>query len=341
MIPSHWVIVTITFNFEARIFIITYFTAMDFSIAVHGGAGIILRKDLSKEQEALYRNGLQNALQVGYDILKDGGSALDAAEAAMMSIEDDPVFNAGRGSVFTHEGKHEMDACIMDGSSLLAGAVTCVSNVKNPIRLARSVMENSEHVFLSGKGAEEFAHKMNLEFQPDEYFHTEYRYRQLMAIRESNQVILDHMNVTGDEKKFGTGGAVCRDKYGNLAAATSTGGMTNKRFNRIGDTPIVGAGTYANNNTCAVSCTGHGEYFIRAVVAYDVSCLMEYKGLSLEEAARIVVNEKLVKMSGEGGLVAVDRFGNVTMPFNSDGMYRGYMRSDGTSYIGIFKDELL
>lgn len=314
---------------------------MDFSIAVHGGAGIILRKDLSKEQEELYRHGLRTALQIGYDILKGGGKALDAAEAAMCSIEDDPVFNAGRGSVFTHEGRHEMDACIMDGSTLLAGAVTCVSNIKNPVKLARAIMENSEHVFLSGKGAEEFAHKMNLEFQADEYFHTDYRYKQLMAIRESNKTILDHMNVTTDDKKFGTGGAVCKDIHGNIAAATSTGGMTNKRYNRIGDTPIVGAGTYANNNTCAVSCTGHGEYFIRAVVAYDVSCLMEYKGMSLEEAAKTVVNEKLVRMSGEGGLVAVDSRGNIAMPFNSDGMYRGFMRSDGTSYIGIFKDELL
>ncbi len=314
---------------------------MDFSIAVHGGAGIILRSDLSKEQELLYRTGLKDALEAGYAILEKGGSALDAAEAAMCTIENEPVFNAGRGSVFTHEGRHEMDACIMDGYTMLAGAVTCVSNVRNPVKLARSIMENSEHVFLSGKGAEEFAHKMNLEFAPDEYFHTEYRLKQLAAIRDSNRTILDHMKVTDGDKKFGTGGAVCKDIHGNIAAATSTGGMTNKRYNRIGDTPIIGAGTYANNNTCAVSCTGHGEYFIRAVVAYDVSCLMEYKGLSLEEAARIVVNDKLVRMSGEGGLVAVDRFGNITMPFNSDGMYRGYMKSDGSSYIGIFKDELL
>jgi beta-aspartyl-peptidase (threonine type) len=200
-------------------------------------------------------------------------------------------------------------------------------------------MENTEHVFLSGKGAEEFARKMNFEFEPDEYFHTDYRYEQLMAIRETNKTILDHMHIPRNENKFGTGGAVCKDKFGNIAAATSTGGMTNKRWGRIGDTPVIGSGTYANNKTCAVSCTGHGEYFLRAVVAYDVSCLMEYKGLSLEEAARIVVNEKLVESSGEGGLVAVDKEGNVTMPFNSDGMYRGFMRSDGTSFIGIFRDE--
>lgn len=312
---------------------------MKFSIAVHGGAGIILRKDISKETEERYRSGIEDALRVGYDILKNGGAALDAAEAAMVAIEDNPIFNAGRGSVFTHDLKHEMDAAIMDGSNLLAGAVAGVSNVKNPIKLARAVMESSEHVFLSGKGAEEFARKMNLEFEPDQYFHTDYRYKQLMSIRETNTTILDHMNISSDDKKFGTGGAVCLDMHGNLAAATSTGGMTNKRYGRIGDTPVIGAGTYANNRTCAISCTGHGEYFIRSIVAYDVSCLMEYRGLSLEEAGRIVVNEKLVQMSGEGGLIAVDQEGNIAMPFNSDGMYRGFIKSDGTSYIGIFRDE--
>lgn len=309
---------------------------MDFSIAVHGGAGIIVRELLSHENEELYRKGLENALLAGFEILKNGGTALDAAEAAMVSIEDDPCFNAGRGSVFTHDEKHEMDACIMDGKTLLAGAVAGISNIKNPIKLARAVMENSEHVFLSGKGAEEFARRNNFTFEPDQYFHTEYRWNQLQSIKHTNRSILDHS--LPEDKKFGTGGAVCRDMYGNVAAATSTGGMTNKRFGRIGDSPIVGAGNYANNATCAVSCTGHGEYFIRSVVAYDVSCLMEYKGLSLEEAARTVVNEKLVQRSGEGGLVAVDAAGNIALPFNSDGMYRGFMKSDGTSYIGIFRD---
>lgn len=312
-----------------------------YTIAVHGGAGTILRTSMTPEMEQGYREALVEALDAGEIVLRTGGTAMDAVEAATVKIEDNPHFNAGRGSVFNHDGKHEMDAAIMDGRTLLAGAVAGVSNVKNPVMLARAVMEKSEHVLLSGKGAQEFARKMNFEFEPDEYFFTQHRYNQLMAIRETNRSVLDHIvNLPNlpDEKKFGTGGAVALDIYGNIAAATSTGGMTNKKYGRIGDSPLIGAGTYANNKTCAVSCTGHGEYFIRAVVAYDVSCLMEYKGLSLKEACEIVVQKKLVEQSGEGGLIAVDSFGNFELIYNSEGMYRGVRNSEGVNLIGIFKD---
>jgi L-asparaginase / beta-aspartyl-peptidase len=312
-----------------------------YAIAVHGGAGTILRRNMTPEAEEGYRAALQEALDAGTAILENGGQALDAVEAATMRIEDNPLFNAGRGAVFTHEGKIEMDAAIMDGATRLAGAVAGVKHVRNPVRLARAVMEKSEHVFLVGKGAEEFARFLNIEMEPEEYFYTEYRYQQLMAIREANKTMLDHIDQVHDDKKFGTGGAVACDHYGNIAAATSTGGMTNKRYGRVGDSPLVGAGTYANNKTCAVSCTGHGEYFIRAVVAYDISCLMEYKGLSLFEASRIVVNDKLVADSGEGGLIAVDAMGNIALPFNTEGMYRGMKIEGEPAHIAIYKDEVI
>lgn len=310
-----------------------------FAIAVHGGAGTILKKNMTPETEEVYRAALREALEAGAAVLENGGSALDAVEAATIKIEDNPVFNAGRGSVFTHEGTVEMDAAVMDGKTRLAGAVAGVKHVKNPVSLARAVMERSEHVFLVGKGAEEFARFHNLEMQPEEYFYTEYRYQQLMAIRESNMHMLDHIDQVHDDKKFGTGGAVALDRFGNIAAATSTGGMTNKRYGRVGDSPLVGAGTYANNNTCAVSCTGHGEYFIRAIVAYDISCLMEYKGLSLQEASDLVVNQKLVNQSGEGGLIAIDAQGNIALPFNTEGMYRGMLREGEPMHICIYKDD--
>jgi beta-aspartyl-peptidase (threonine type) len=228
----------------------------------------------------------------------------------------------------------------MDGKNLMAGAVTGIKNVKNPISLARTIMEKSEHVFLSGLGAMEFAEKMKLEFAPDEYFFVQDRYDQLLVAKENDQVVLDHGNTrtTVSSSKKGTVGAVALDVHGNIAAATSTGGMTNKKFGRVGDSPIIGAGTYANNNTCAISCTGHGEFFIRSVVAYDISCLMEYKGLSLIEACDLVVYQKLVKIGGEGGLVAIDSKGNIEMPFNSEGMYRAMRKSGGGIYLGIYKD---
>jgi beta-aspartyl-peptidase (threonine type) len=250
----------------------------------------------------------------------------------VVSLEDCPLFNAGKGAVFTHDEKHEMDASIMEGKTLNAGAVAAVRNVRNPIVLARAVMEKSEHVLLSGAGAEEFARNVKLPFEADEYFYNKFRHDQLMAIIHSEKSILDHT-----EKKFGTVGAVALDMNGNLAAATSTGGMTNKRFGRIGDTPVIGSGTYANNKTCAVSCTGHGEYFLRAVVAYDISCLMEYKGMSLQQACEKVVLEKLVSIGGEGGVIAVDTLGSHSLTFNSDGMYRGMRDASGHKVVAIYR----
>jgi L-asparaginase / beta-aspartyl-peptidase len=307
-----------------------------YAIAIHGGAGTILRSTMTKEKEAAYKKGLEDAIIAGENILKTGGSSLDAVEAAIRSLEDCPLYNAGRGAVFTHEGKHEMDASIMEGKNLMAGAITGVKNIKNPVSLAKAVMQRSEHVFLAGEGAMEFAKKMNSEFMPDDYFFVQQRYDQLQEALKSDTVVLDH--TVDKEKKFGTVGCAALDINGDLAAGTSTGGMTNKKHGRVGDTPIIGAGTYANNSTCAISCTGHGEFFIRSVVAYDISCLMEYKRLSLKEACDIVVQKKLVKIGGEGGLIALDAKGNIELPFNSDGMYRASKKQSEDIYIGIYKD---
>jgi len=304
-----------------------------YAIAIHGGAGTILRSSMTPEKEVQYRQGLSQAIAAGEDLLKHGGSSLDAVEAAIRKLEDNPLFNAGKGSVFTHDGKNEMDASLMNGASLMAGAVAGVQNIKNPISLARAVMERSEHVFLAGSGAVEFARSIQAEFRPDDYFFVQARYDQLQEAIKSDSVILDH-----SDKKFGTVGAVAMDVNGNLAAGTSTGGMTNKKHGRIGDTPVIGTGTYANNNTCAISCTGHGEFFIRSVVAYDVSCLMEYKNLSLQDACTQVVMQKLVKLGGEGGLIAIDKNGHIALPFNSEGMYRASVREGEAVYIGIYKD---
>lgn len=306
-----------------------------FSIAIHGGAGTILRSLMTKEKEELYTASLQNALQEGYKILERGGTSLDAVEAAVIELENNPLFNAGRGSVFTHTGTHEMDASIMRGDTLEAGAVAGIQGIQNPISLSRMVMEKTEHVLLCGKGAEDFACSLNIPFKENSYFHDDFRYTQWQEALKEDRVQLDH----SEGKKFGTVGAVALDIHGNLAAATSTGGMTNKKFGRAGDSPIIGAGTYANNNTCAISCTGHGEYFIRAVVAYDVSCLMEYQGLTLEHACQKVVKDKLVKFGGEGGLIAVDTHGNICLPFNSEGMYRGWRRHNEAPQVRIYKDE--
>ncbi len=304
----------------------------NFTIAIHGGAGTILKSAMTKDKEDAYTIALQEALENGYQLLAKGNSSLDAVMAAVTYLEDCPLFNAGRGSVFTHDGKHEMDACIMDGKSLKAGAVAGVKNIRNPVQLARAVMDNSEHVMMCGAGAEVFARKLNVRSEPDEYFFTQQRYDQLKEMHGSGKTALDH----SVEKKFGTVGAVALDQNGNLAAATSTGGMTNKQFGRVGDTPVIGAGNYANNKTCAVSCTGHGEFFLRAVVAYDVSCLMEYKGMSLQQASDFVVKEKLLALGGEGGLIAVDTAGNVSLCFNSEGMYRGMRNSGGNSIVAIY-----
>jgi beta-aspartyl-peptidase (threonine type) len=254
-------------------------------------------------------------------------------------LENNPLFNAGKGAVFTNNGTHEMDASIMNGKDLMAGAIAGVQGVKNPIALARAVMEQSEHVLLTGNGAMEFAKKVNAQFENEDYFFVQLRYDQLQQAKQSNSMILDHTEdkIEHGEKKFGTVGCVALDLNGNLAAGTSTGGMTNKKFGRVGDSSIIGAGTYANNNTCAISCTGHGELFIRSVVAYDISCLMEYKNLSLKEACDIVVMDKLVKIGGEGGLIALDAKGNIVLPFNSEGMYRASKKQNEDIFIGIYK----
>ncbi|QQS33791.1 MAG: isoaspartyl peptidase/L-asparaginase [Acidobacteriota bacterium] len=290
------------------------------ALAIHGGAGTILRSQMTPDLEAEYRGGLENALRASWEILEKGGSSLDAVEAAVVSLEDFPLFNAGRGSVFTHGGRQEMDASIMDGRSLKAGAVAAVRNIRNPIKLARLVMERTEHILLSGDGAADFAASVGIETAPDEYFFTEHRWLQYQEALAAGRVQLDH------SKPIGTVGAVACDANGNLAAATSTGGMTNKKFGRVGDTPLIGAGTFADD-TCAVSCTGHGEYFMLGVSAFDVAARMKYKRLSLEDAARETI-ERQSEINGEGGLIAVDNEGNITLPFNSDGMYRGYIDGD-------------
>lgn len=310
-----------------------------YSIAIHGGAGTISKSSMTPEKESAYTNGLKNAIQAGESILKNGGSAFDAVESAIIQLENNPLFNAGKGAVFTHNGLHEMDASIMNGIDLTAGAVAGVQHIKNPISLARAIMEQSDHVLLTGNGAMEFAKKVNAKFENDEYFFVQLRYDQLQLAKQSDSMVLDHTEDIKEksEKKFGTVGCVALDQKGNLAAGTSTGGMTNKKYGRVGDSAIIGSGTYANNKTCAISCTGHGELFMRAVVAYDISCLMEYKNMSLKEACNLVVMDKLVKIGGEGGLIALDAKGNVELPFNSDGMYRASQKQNEELFIGIYK----
>jgi len=310
-------------------------------IAIHGGAGTILKSTMTPEKEHKYKKALEEALMEGWSILTEKGTALDAIERAVCLLEDNSLFNAGKGSVFTNEGKHMMDASIMDGETLKAGSVSSVRNIKNPVLLARKIMDNSEFVYMNGDGAEEFARLMNMKFEKDEYFFDEFRYNQYLKALEEDKVQLDHSQYQikqKEQKKFGTVGAVALDSNGNLAAATSTGGMTNMKFGRIGDSPIIGAGTYANNKTCAISSTGHGEYFIRAVAAYDVSALMEYKNFSLEEACEEVVNKKLVSINGEGGLIAIDQKCNISIPFNSEGMYRACINSERDIEIKIYRE---
>jgi beta-aspartyl-peptidase (threonine type) len=311
------------------------------SIAIHGGAGTILREDMTAALEEAYRTALQQALDAGFAALELGGTAVTAVKAAVIHLEDNNLFNAGKGSVFTKKGLHELDAAIMNGQSLQAGSVAGVRNIRNPVELAEEVMLHSGHVFLSGKGANDFAIKRGIKFEPDEYFFSQYRYDQWREIRDSDLYQLDHKSdkLVGlmKGKELSTVGAVACDNEGNIAAATSTGGMTNKRYGRIGDSPIIGAGTYANNKTCAISCTGHGEIFIRAVAAYDVSCLMEYKNMCLTEACEEVVMKKLMAMNGEGGLIGMDAKGNAALIFNCDGMYRGVKNSDGINEVAIYK----
>jgi L-asparaginase / beta-aspartyl-peptidase len=314
-----------------------------YSIVIHGGAGTILKEDMTAELEVAYTKGLDEALTAGYAVLEEGGSAVNAVKAAIVILEDNLLFNAGRGSVFTKKGVQEMDAAIMDGKDREAGAVAAVRNVRNPIELAAEVMRNSNHVFLSGKGANDFAIKQGIKLEPDEFFFSQFRYDQWKAMRDSDNYSLDHTHQGLEElmkdKKFGTVGAAACDINGNIAAGTSTGGMTNKKYGRIGDSPILGAGTYANNTTCAISCTGHGEPFIKAVAAYDVAAHMEYKGMSLKDAMNEVVHKKLIALEGEGGMIGVDAKANISMQFNSAGMYRAMQHSNGEKIIGIYKDK--
>ena len=305
-------------------------------ITIHGGAGTILRSSMTPEKEAAYRQALDEALQAGYSLLEKGRPALEAVRAAVVSLEDNILFNAGRGSVFASDGSQEMDASIMDGKTLMAGAVSAVKNIRNPVELAYAVMTKTPHVMLMGKGANDLAASVDIKTEPDDYFYSDFRHDQLKKAQEEEVVGLDH-SIRVDDKKFGTVGAAACDFSGNIAAATSTGGMTNKQWGRIGDSAIIGAGTYANNHTCAISCTGHGEMFIRAVAAYDVSCLMEYKHLSLHEAMEVVVYDKLMRIHGEGGMVGVDAYGNAAMVFNSEGMYRGVRDNEGRKEIAIYK----
>ncbi len=307
-----------------------------YTIAIHGGAGTLVKGNMTLEKETAYRACLDLAITSAYKKLEDGCSAMEAVEEAVINLENSPLFNAGKGSVFTSEGTHEMDASIMDGSNLKAGAVTTITGIKNPISLAKDVMLHTEHVFLAGDGAMKFAKSLDYKILDPSYFHDDLRHKQWLNIRDTDSFQLDHS--VKKDSKFGTVGAVALDQDGNIAAATSTGGMTNKRFGRVGDSPMIGAGTYANNLTCAVSCTGSGEYFIRGVVAYEVSALMEFKGLSLEDAASEVINKRLLQIGGDGGLIAVDVHGNITMPFNTEGMYRAKMTSEGEKTISIYKD---
>ncbi len=319
-----------------------------YRLVIHGGAGTILKENMTPEKEQAYRAKLEEALKAGQAVLADGGAALDAVTAAIHIMEDSPLFNAGKGAVFTHEGRNEMDASIMDGRDLNAGAVAGVTRIKNPIDLAREVMENSRHVMLAGGGAEEFAVERGMDLVNPDYFRTQRRWDQLQNALKKGELSLDHTEEDFDviegvdpedpDHKFGTVGAVALDVHGNLAAGTSTGGMTNKRYNRIGDSPVIGAGTYADNNSCGVSATGHGEFFIRATVARSICALMEYKGLSLQDAADEIIMKKLVKMGGEGGIIALDHAGNISMTFNTPGMYRGYITGEGKPAVHIYKN---
>jgi L-asparaginase / beta-aspartyl-peptidase len=320
-----------------------------FGMVIHGGAGTITRATMTAEMETQYRAALEQALQAGHRILEQGGTSLDAVEAAVRVLEDAPLFNAGRGAVFTSEGRNELDAAIMDGRTLQAGAIAGVTRVRNPISLARLVMERSPHVMMIREGAEVFGGEHDVEMVEPSYFFTENRWNALRRALEAegrpmparpagtagqlDALIHDHI----DDRKFGTVGAVALDRHGNLAAATSTGGMTNKRFGRVGDVPIIGGGTYANPR-CAVSATGHGEFFIRNVVAYDICARMEYLDIPLERAAHDVVMGRLVEQGGDGGIIAMDAQGNYTMPFNSAGMYRGYIGPDGRASVAIYRD---
>lgn len=307
-----------------------------FAIALHGGAGTLIKRNMTPDKEKAYKKVLSEALQKGYTVLEKKGDAIDAVQEAVMCMEDSSLFNAGKGSVFSANGTHEMEAAIMEGKSRKAGSVALLTGVKNPISLARDVMEKSPHVFLLGQGAVEFAKSMGHVLQDSKYFYDEFRYQQWQEIKGSSQFQLDHSK--SKNSKFGTVGAVACDSRSNLAAATSTGGMTNKMSGRLGDSAVPGSGNYAHNKTCAVSCTGSGEYFLRGVVAYDVACLMEMKNMNLEEAANEVIHHRILEIGGDGGLIAVDAQANISLPFNTEGMYRAFQTSYGTAGLSIYKN---
>lgn len=315
-----------------------------FAIVIHGGAGTIKKEFITDEKEKEITAKLQEAMDAGYAVLKNGGKSLDAVQVAINVMENSPLFNAGKGAVFNSNGKNEMDASIMDGETLNAGAVAGVQNIKNPINVARLVMDSINHVMLSGKGAEAFAKKFNIQFEEDAYFYNERRWNSLMKLKQKNgeKVLIKnpHDLTTNyvDEHKYGTVGAVAIDKDGNIAAATSTGGMTNKKFNRIGDSPIIGAGTYANNKTCGISSTGTGEYFIRTLAAHETSNLVQYKNFSLKDALHEVIFNEIEPLGGDGGMIGLDKNGNVAWDFNTAGMYRGYKRSTGENVVKLYKD---
>ncbi|MCK8480270.1 isoaspartyl peptidase/L-asparaginase family protein [Psychroserpens algicola] len=319
-------------------------TKAEFAIIIHGGAGTILKQNMTPEKEAAYKATLEEAIRVGYEILKQGGSSLDAVQKTINVMEDSPLFNAGKGAVYTNAETNELDASIMDGKTLNAGASAGTTTVKNPINLARIIMDKSPHVMMAGVGAETYAKEQNLVIVDPSYFYTENRLNSVKRAKEREQIELDHDDKTAffdaeiQNYKFGTVGCAALDKNGNLAAGTSTGGMTNKRYGRVGDAPIIGAGTYANNNSCAVSSTGWGEYFIRAMVAHDISALMQYKDVSLKEAAQEVIQKKVPELGGDGGIVAVDKHGNMVAEFNTAGMYRASMNAKGELTIGIYKE---
>ena len=324
-------------------------------LVIHGGAGTILRKNMTTDKELAYKSVLEQALMAGKTVLDDSGTSTEAVIAAIEILENSPLFNAGKGAVFTHNETNELDASIMEGSGKNAGAISGVTIVKNPIKLAASVLHNSEHVMLSGKGAESFAIDQQIDTVPPSYFYSKTRFMQLQKIKDQDTTNLDHdgdqgsvidsseiefdLNLLPEDKKFGTVGAAALDKFGNISAGTSTGGMTNKRYGRVGDSPIIGAGTYADNATCAVSCTGHGEYFIRFGVAYDLHARMLYQNISLDSAAHNLIHEDLLKSGGNGGLIALDKAGNYVMTFNTSGMYRGVLFEDGTFEVALYGSE--
>lgn len=317
-----------------------------FGLVIHGGAGTITKENMTPALEEAYRAKMKEALLVGYKILSNGGSSLDAVEKVINIMEDSPLFNAGKGAVFTSDGSHELDASIMDGKTLQAGTIAGVKHIKNPISLARLVMEKSPHVMLVGQGAEDFAALHNMQKVSQYYFYTERRWQQLQKQKEAETQESESTKREMQEKKYekhadkskGTVGCAALDKNGNLAAGTSTGGMSNKHYGRVGDSPIIGAGTYANNQTCAISATGSGEYFMRLLVTHDIHALMAYQNLSLQEAARKVIREKLTELGGTGGIISIDKNGNIAMPFNTKGMYRGYVRNDGQPVVKIYQD---